>query len=564
MANARGGIDTVESLSPGTALGPTGSSANRQSTWGGEESPTVPDRGGRAPGRPHTTVRFGQSVRVHPTRPARQVLAGVAVVGLLGGIPLGAGGAGGAELGGDAPGATTPSSATTTSIDTPRATTPSRATTTSIGTPGATTPSSAATPLAPVAPPVDEAALRADQVAVVGARYTARIGADQARLGAARRTLAGDQADAASALRRAGEARAAMATAARRLTADRAALARAVQAQTAAGAALAADRARLSGIARDLYEGIPAPTATGAVVPGLGGTTTVLQGAQEDALAATLVSAATNSIDHDVDRDVAGVADTSHRDRKATTAVARDDRELAGDGQRATSAAGAAVTAQATVVGGAQAVAADQRSLTAAQATKTAAVAALTGRQAATVAAGDDSPSIMGPSALSAAELVAWFNGSGDVALTPAPIDQLARWYISEGTAEGVRGDLAFAQAVIETGGFTSPDATALNNYAGVGHCDSCASGWAFPSAQLGVRGQLQLLRTYAQPSLVTAQLGAPPAIPQVAPELQGRRGCCGTWQSLTGVWATDPIYGSVILNLYQQMLDYTRANPHP
>ena len=54
---------------------------------------------------------------------------------------------------------------------------------------------------------------------------------------------------------------------------------------------------------------------------------------------------------------------------------------------------------------------------------------------------------------------------------------------------------MAFAQAVLETGGFSSPDAVDLNNYAGIGHCDTCGQGWAFPSPQAGVLGQLQLLR---------------------------------------------------------------------
>jgi flagellum-specific peptidoglycan hydrolase FlgJ len=32
-------------------------------------------------------------------------------------------------------------------------------------------------------------------------------------------------------------------------------------------------------------------------------------------------------------------------------------------------------------------------------------------------------------------------------------------------------------------------------------------------------------------------------------------RGCCRTWASLTGIWATDPIYARTVLDIYQQML---------
>ena len=67
------------------------------------------------------------------------------------------------------------------------------------------------------------------------------------------------------------------------------------------------------------------------------------------------------------------------------------------------------------------------------------------------------------------------------------------RFYLSEGLAEGVRGDIAFAQAMVETGAFTSP-LTRHNNFAGIGTCDSCATGYDFESPQLGVRAQMQLL----------------------------------------------------------------------
>ena len=68
----------------------------------------------------------------------------------------------------------------------------------------------------------------------------------------------------------------------------------------------------------------------------------------------------------------------------------------------------------------------------------------------------------------------------------------------SEGDAEGVAGDVAFAQAVLETGSFGH----ALdNNYSGIGACDSCTSEIAFPTPLDGVRAQIQLLKSYADPS---------------------------------------------------------------
>jgi hypothetical protein len=158
--------------------------------------------------------------------------------------------------------------------------------------------------------------------------------------------------------------------------------------------------------------------------------------------------------------------------------------------------------------------------------------------------------SIEGDSAFTPAELSQWFTAQGHPSQATVPIDQLTGFYITEGQAEGVRGDMAFAQAMVETGSFSNPDTTSFNNYAGIGHCDSCASGFAFASAQLGVRGQIQLLKSYAEktPTYVN---------PLVDPRLVGPAGCCQTWTQLTKTWASDPNYGPKILGVYLGMLQW-------
>jgi Mannosyl-glycoprotein endo-beta-N-acetylglucosaminidase len=156
--------------------------------------------------------------------------------------------------------------------------------------------------------------------------------------------------------------------------------------------------------------------------------------------------------------------------------------------------------------------------------------------------------SIEGDSAFTGTELSQWFIAQGRQSQATVPIDQLAGFYVSEGQAEGVRGDMAFAQAMVETGGFTNPDTISLNNFAGIGHCDSCASGFDFKTAQLGVRGQIQLLKSYAEKTPKYAN-------PLVDPRLVGPAGCCATWTQLTKTWASDPNYGPKILGVYQAML---------
>ena len=158
--------------------------------------------------------------------------------------------------------------------------------------------------------------------------------------------------------------------------------------------------------------------------------------------------------------------------------------------------------------------------------------------------------SIEGDSAFTGPELASWFTSLGHQSEASVPIDQLAGFYISEGQAEGIRGDMAFAQALVETGSFENPDTILLNNFAGIGHCDSCASGFRFDTAQLGVRGQMQLLKSFAEKSPTYAN-------PLVDPRLKGPAGCCPSWTLLTKSWATDPNYGPKILGVYEAMLQW-------
>jgi len=75
----------------------------------------------------------------------------------------------------------------------------------------------------------------------------------------------------------------------------------------------------------------------------------------------------------------------------------------------------------------------------------------------------------------------------------------LAALYIEEGIAEGIRGDIAFAQACLETGNFVfGGDVKAEQyNYAGIGAVGGGAPGNSFASPQIGVRAQIQHLKAY-------------------------------------------------------------------
>jgi hypothetical protein len=155
--------------------------------------------------------------------------------------------------------------------------------------------------------------------------------------------------------------------------------------------------------------------------------------------------------------------------------------------------------------------------------------------------------SILGPSTLTAAQLSAYWdarNGTQPPRLT-VPIDSLIKAYVDAGTAEGVRGDVAFVQSLIETGWFTNTD-TGRNNFAGIAHYDNAPAGMDFPTAAAGATGQIQLLKRFAAGNDVAL------ALTDYAPRAGARS---TTFEGLAGTWATDTTYGTKIVAQYQRVL---------
>jgi hypothetical protein len=167
-----------------------------------------------------------------------------------------------------------------------------------------------------------------------------------------------------------------------------------------------------------------------------------------------------------------------------------------------------------------------------------------------------ESPSVLGPSVLSADELVGWYRSTGHQPRLTVPLEDLAAAYLAGGANDGVRADVAFAQSMVETGYFNFPAygqvAVADNNFAGIGACDSCPTGLHFPNAITGVNAQMQLLHAYA----TTVQPVAGPL-----PGPFSVTGCCPTWMQLAGVWATALDYGVKILTVYRSMVVWALAH---
>jgi peptidoglycan hydrolase CwlO-like protein len=172
-------------------------------------------------------------------------------------------------------------------------------------------------------------------------------------------------------------------------------------------------------------------------------------------------------------------------------------------------------------------------------------------------AAGDP---VIGPNTLTADQMVGWFNAQGyRPRLSNTSVPELAQMYLEEGGAEGVRGDFAFAQAVVETGGFS---AAADNNYSGLGWCDTCSRGIVFPTPRDGIRGQIQLLLNYADSGSRAANLHNPlsPYVWKSAAAFDSyfAKGWAPTWSDMGhGNWATDPNYAGKVIGVYRSMVAF-------
>ncbi|HEX3542790.1 MAG TPA: glucosaminidase domain-containing protein [Acidimicrobiales bacterium] len=164
----------------------------------------------------------------------------------------------------------------------------------------------------------------------------------------------------------------------------------------------------------------------------------------------------------------------------------------------------------------------------------------------------DGSLSIAGPNTLSRTTILNWWgNRSNGRLISNADITAVVDMYLSEGADQGIRGDVAFAQAIIETGYFTNND-TKINNFAGVGHYNNAPSGYAYASVEDGIRVHIQLLWKLIYGN--NATLAHPPPAATRGPKVTNWGGPVPltTWSALDGHWAVPGNgYGNQIVALW-------------
>ncbi|MBE8953584.1 MAG: glucosaminidase domain-containing protein [Quinella sp. 1Q7] len=133
--------------------------------------------------------------------------------------------------------------------------------------------------------------------------------------------------------------------------------------------------------------------------------------------------------------------------------------------------------------------------------------------------------------------------------------EEIVAYYYEEGRREGIRPDVAFCQALKETGFFRygGDVVPEQNNYCGLGTTGGGVRGEYFSTPQLGVRAHIQHLLAYSSTRR--------PTMPVVDPrygivrQAYGSR-TLGTWQDLNGRWAVPGrYYGQEILSMFRDVL---------
>lgn len=130
--------------------------------------------------------------------------------------------------------------------------------------------------------------------------------------------------------------------------------------------------------------------------------------------------------------------------------------------------------------------------------------------------------------------------------------------YLSEGEAENIRGDLAFAQSCLETGNFNfagSAVELSQNNFCGHGVTTRGEKGSSFATAQLGIRAQIQHLKAYANTTKLKQEC--------VDPRFKFVSRGCAPYVEYLGIqenpkgkgWAAGAGYGRKILDILSKIM---------
>lgn len=134
-------------------------------------------------------------------------------------------------------------------------------------------------------------------------------------------------------------------------------------------------------------------------------------------------------------------------------------------------------------------------------------------------------------------------------------VEEIVAYYWAEAEREGVRPDIALAQALVETGYFRFGGTVKpkQNNFCGLGTTGKKVRGAKFDSPEIGVRAHIQHLLAYSAKKKPSTKIVDPRY--ELAHAIRGERGYVDTWYGLNGTWAMGSNYCEKIMVTYQRML---------
>lgn len=142
-------------------------------------------------------------------------------------------------------------------------------------------------------------------------------------------------------------------------------------------------------------------------------------------------------------------------------------------------------------------------------------------------------------------------------------IEEIAKQFTQVGNTYGIRGDVAFCQSIIETGWFKFDGGTAVtpdqHNYCGMGVTSKGMKGNEFATVRDGVTAQIQHIFAYAsKDSIPNGEINLDPRFKYVT------RGIAPHWEDLSNRWAMNANYGTHILSMYEQLVEFKYVAPKP
>ncbi len=183
---------------------------------------------------------------------------------------------------------------------------------------------------------------------------------------------------------------------------------------------------------------------------------------------------------------------------------------------------------------------------------------------------------IMGASSTTADQLVRYYTSKVGASTYPAEyvaegvdLNRFCALYIEAAAAEGVRTEVAFAQAMKETGWlrYGGQVGKMQYNFAGLGALDGGAQGFDFRNAygpgeagvRAGILGQIQHLKCYASTDALNQLNGnGQPYDPRWDNAINKYgRGSAPYVEMLGGKWASDPNYGYSLSDMVINLLNY-------